>query len=275
MFVPMIAADKLVGALSLGLAGDVRRYEDADLAAARSIANRTALAIQNARLHEQVLAAKRLRDEVLGVVSHDLRNPLNTILLAAHALGRETSSPAVGAIVRATQYADGLIRDLLTATAIEGGSLPLDKASESIASIVQEAIALHEDQAASKSLALEASVDPELPAVSVDRRRVLQLLDNLIGNAFKFTAPSGRVRVDARRGEHSVVVRVSDTGSGIAPDALPHVFDRFWQGARSRRAGAGLGLAIAKGIVEAHGGSINVTSEEGRGTTFTFTLPAP
>ncbi len=114
---------------------------------------------------------------------------------------------------------------------------------------------------------------PTSGMVNVDRDRILQVLSNLLGNALKFTPPGGRVQVEAHAGDAAVIVRVTDTGPGIAADELPHVFDRFWQGAKARRAGAGLGLAIAKGIVEAHGGTIFARSVPGRGATFTFTLP--
>jgi PAS domain S-box-containing protein len=274
IFVPMIASDKLVGVLSLGLSASRRTYEDDDLAAACAIADRAALAIDNARLHEQTTEAKRLRDEVVGVVSHDLRSPLNTVLVGARLLTQEIDSPVVASVLRAAKYASTLIRDLLSVTAIEAGSLPLERTRESIGSIVDEAVSLHHEQAVSQSITVETHVEPDLPAVSVDRLRVLQVLGNLLDNAFKFTPEGGRVLVEARRRERDVIVRVADTGCGIPAESLPHVFDRFWQGTRAHRAGAGLGLAIAKGIVDAHGGHIDVASEEGRGTTFTFTLPA-
>jgi signal transduction histidine kinase len=275
VMVPLVGHAGVIGVLSLAIVDEGRRYDTSDLAAARAIADRAALAIENARLYEQMVEAKRLRDEVLGIVSHDLRNPLNAILLSARVLARRAPAEEVSAIERAAKRADALIQDLLTVAVLEAAAMPLDKRSHSLSSIVDEAIDLHRPLADERAMELQASVGAGVGSVNIDRNRLLQVLGNLIGNALKFTEPRGRVRLEARASEASVVVSVADTGPGIAPDALPHVFDRFWQGAKARRAGAGLGLAIAKGIVEAHGGTIAVESVPGRGATFTFTIPRP
>ena len=139
----------------------------------------------------------------------------------------------------------------------------------------RDAVEMQRPLAEASGVTISLEVEPDVRAVWGDRRRLLQVFENLIGNATKFTQPGGHivVRVEAKNDE--VMFFVTDTGVGIAPDILPHVFDRFWQATtRARRLGAGLGLPITKGIVDAHGGRIGVDSEVGRGTTFFFTIPA-
>jgi signal transduction histidine kinase len=127
--------------------------------------------------------------------------------------------------------------------------------------------------AASNRLQLKSDVAPDLPPVLVDRHRILQVLNNLIGNAIKFTPPGGAVTVRVQQTEDDIQFCIEDTGSGIAPDEIPHIFDRFWQARKTARLGTGLGLFLVKGIVEAHGGRVWVESTLGEGSKFFFTLP--
>jgi PAS domain S-box-containing protein len=277
MSVPIVTNDKVLGVISLAIVDDSRRFDASDLATAQAIADRAASAIDNALLYEQTVHGRALRDEMLGVVSHDLRSPLCAIRLEAHALADKTSGHTQAqlvAIERAAAYADSLIKDLLSVAALESGHMPLARRAEPTPQLLREAIELQRLQAAEHSIALELFVDDATPDCDVDRYRMLQALGNLIDNAVKLTPPGGRVRVGARADGASVALSVSDTGPGIPPAALSHVFDRFWQVAETRRGDAGLGLAIAKGIVEAHGGSIDVDSVVGRGATFTIRVPA-
>jgi PAS domain S-box-containing protein len=273
MIVPLTGHSGVLGAFTMVIVDETRRYDRSDLAAARAIADRAALALENARLYAQVVEAKALRDQVLGIVSHDLRNPINAMLLGARLLAHGAPIDAVSKVERAAKRVDSLLQDLLTVAAVEATPLRLDTAAHSLASLIEEAVEVHRPLAEQRCIFLESSVDSGVGAVEVDRNRILQVLDNLLGNALKFTGPAGSVRVEAHPTGVWAVVRVSDTGSGIEPESLPRVFDRFWQGARAKSAGAGLGLAIAKGLVEAHGGTIAVESEPGRGTTFSFTIP--
>lgn len=166
-----------------------------------------------------------------------------------------------------------LIEDLLTAAKAENGRLSVDLRAEDVASIVDEAVQESIGAAEEHSLVLESRVPRELPPASCDRGRILQVLANLLGNAIKFTPAHGRVSVDVSRRGAFVCFSVSDTGAGIAAPQLPHVFERYWQKKEDRRRGSGLGLYIAKAIVEAHGGKIWVESEVARGSTFSFTVP--
>jgi PAS domain S-box-containing protein len=273
IMVPLVGHSGVLGVLTLGIVDDARRYDRSDLAAARAIADRAGSAVDNARLYAQVVEAKRLRDQVLSIVSHDLRSPLNTMLLGARVIAQGAPAEGVSKVERAAKHADSLLKDLLTVAALEATPVLLEKEPHSLSSLVEEALEAHRHVAEERSIVLEASIDADVGAVDVDRRRILQVLDNLLGNALKFTGPTGRIRVEAQSAGEWAVVRVADTGPGIEPQSLPHVFDRFWQGARAKSAGAGLGLAIAKGFIDAHGGKITVESALGRGTTFTFTIP--
>ncbi len=273
--VPLVARSETIGALTLMSDGGVPAFGEADLPLVQALAERAATAIDNARRHAEALEARRMRDEVLAVVAHDVRGPLNVIMLAAASLARKghEGSPDVAAILRAVKRADALIHDLLLATKMDTGAIPLDQHPQSIGGILDEVSALHAHAAAAKSIDFIVAVDGELPRANIDRHRVLQMLSNLVTNAIKFTPPGGRVELRARTGREGIVFSVADTGTGIVPADLPYVFDRYWQAAHSRHLGAGLGLAISRGVANAHGGDIAVASEVGRGTTFTVTLP--
>jgi len=165
-----------------------------------------------------------------------------------------------------------LVEELLDATRIEAGRLRIRRGRVAVQQLVRDAVEAHR-RLASASVELRAEI-PDAPLeIWGDRDRLLQVLDNLIGNAVKFTDPPGRITVGATPSHDEVVFTVTDTGIGIPSDALPHLFDRFWQARTTDRQGLGLGLAIAKGIVDAHGGRIWAESELGEGTTFRFSIP--
>jgi PAS domain S-box-containing protein len=231
-----------------------------------------------AALHRAVAA----RDDVLGIVAHDLRNPLSAIMMAASAMDRPGPEPdrrdrePRDIILRASQRMNQLISDLLDVAQIEVGQLKLEPTHLSATDLVDEVVTAQTPFAEAADLELRREVGDDVRAVWGDHRRLLQVFENLIGNAIKFTEPRGQIVVGAATKERNVVFSVSDTGPGIAPDSVAHIFDRFWQAAtRERRLGAGLGLQITKGIVEAHDGRIWVESELGHGTTFFFTIPIP
>ena len=262
-----------------GLCGTGRRYGPADLRLLEAVGRRAASALENARLFGAAQRAIQARDEVLGVVAHDLRGPLQTIRIQAALLRRIGPQPRPASVTpaevieRAADRMQRLVQDLLDVTRMEHGILRIECRRVLAAQLVQDSALAQGPLAAASSLELELDIPPELPQVWADRDRVLQVFENLVVNAIKFSAPGRRVTVGARPREGSVLFWVADTGSGIPPDDLPHLFDRFWQARPEERRGTGLGLTIVKGIVEAHGGRIWVESVPGRGSTFYFTVP--
>ena len=222
-------------------------------------------------------AALAARDEVLAFVSHDLRNPLHTILMAAELLelpvSEERKAVQVQVIRRAATGMSRLIEDLLAVSEVEAGRLTLETEPLLLDGLFEEVCSQFDNAARQKRLQLQWRVASDVPTVRADRHRLARVLANLVGNAIKFTPDGGLVLFQAARDGGQAVVSVQDTGVGIPADELPRVFQRFWHAGRAQRGGAGLGLAIAKGVVEAHGGRIWVESVVGAGTTFHFTLP--
>ncbi len=227
-----------------------------------------------------LLRAVSARDDVLRVVAHDLRNPLNAIMMQASAMEREGPEPerrdpqARQLIARAATRMNQLIQDLLDVALIEAEQLRIAPARVSAADLVRDAVELQEPIARAAKLSLRVEIDDGVGDVWGERKRLLQVFENLISNAIKFSPPGSEIVVGATPKDAEVVFSVTDTGAGIAPDAAEHVFERFWQAATSaKRLGAGLGLPITKGIVEAHGGRIWLQTALGRGSTFSFAIP--
>jgi PAS domain S-box-containing protein len=277
--VPLIAHERALGAITLAAAESGRHYSALDVMLAEDLARRAALAVENARLYWEAQQAVRARDEMLAVVSHDLRNPLNGITMGVSLLldttdeRRSSNVKTLRLIKRSAEQMNHLIQDLLDVSKIEAGRFPVDAASHSVASLMTDTGELFQPLVSKKKIRLESEVPASLPAIHVDRDRILQVFSNLIGNAIKFTPEGGAITIRAEPLEAEVCFSVADTGSGIPPEQLPHVFNRYWQAKRGDHRGAGLGLTIAKGIVEAHGGRIWVESTVEEGTTFFFTVP--
>ena len=235
---------------------------------------------EQAELAEQrALRALRAREEVLGIVSHDLRNPLSAIGMCVHALDEATTleasaREAVQTINQAAEWMQRMIHDLLDVASIEAGHLSIDRREADLVVLLVRAAEMFHPLAEERGIALATDIPQELPAVYLDGERILQVLSNLLGNALDFAGGGGSVTVRAAREPGAVRLSVIDDGPGIPPDDLPHVFDRFWRARRhSRTHGSGLGLAIAKGIVDAHRGRIWIESSVGAGTSVHFTLP--
>lgn len=253
----------------------------------QNITERKQLEAQRAHLleaervaREKAEAASRMREDLVAIVSHDLRNPLSAITMSAHLLRQAVPEDANGRaakqleiITRSAERMKRLISDLLDMAALDAGALAMDVQRQRADVLLEEVAEMLQPVASDKSIRIEISASTAPITVRADKERVLQVLSNLIGNAIKFTRAGGVITLGAERADESVRFAVADTGQGIPEEQMPHLFDRYWQAKRDGRMGVGLGLSIAKGIVEAHAGSIWAESTLGRGTTFYFTLP--
>ncbi|CAN5676509.1 hypothetical protein BH23GEM11_BH23GEM11_07140 [soil metagenome] len=232
---------------------------------------------RNIRLYAEARNALSTRDRVMALVSHDLRNPLNTIRLASDLIDEDltekTREAQLRVIRRASAQMERLVQDLLDVARIEGDGLKVDPQPCRLADLIDTASEFLRLLADSSSVVIQVESATDL-RVRADRERILQVFSNLIANGVHHTPEGGRIVIRSESlGNAEARVSVEDTGHGILPEHLPHIFDSFWQADQSGRAGAGLGLAIAKGIVEAHGGRMWAESERGRGSIFHFTLP--
>jgi light-regulated signal transduction histidine kinase (bacteriophytochrome) len=286
---PLVHRGRALGEIFFLAAESGRIYDEADLAVADELARRAAIAIENAAMFQRMQRAiaeareaSRARDELIAVVSHDLANPLSAVIASARCLARGVEGVgAEGAparkvsehILRSARRMEMLLRDLRDLERIRDQRLTVEPRAEDVGGMVDEAMEVIRPLAEQKRIALRrAEIDPGI-RVSADRDRILQVLSNLLGNAIKFTPSGGAVDVDLRPQSPEVVFAIRDTGPGIAADKLPHIFERGWHSPASEGGGTGLGLYIAKSIVEAHGGKISVESRPGAGSTFSFTLP--
>jgi signal transduction histidine kinase/DNA-binding response OmpR family regulator len=286
--VPIKAGTQVEGFLCV-LNHAVRPFGERDEGVLVRLAEHAAVAIRNSRLfareqaaRAEAQAANRTKDEFLATVSHELRTPLTAMLgwlrvLQAAALDDATRARAFDAITRNARAQARLVDDLLDMSQITSGRVPLDIRPVDVRAVVMAAVDGIRPAADSRGLRLEAAVDPAAGFIWGDAARLQQVISNLLANAVKFTPSPGRIDVRAERGPDDVRIRVSDSGQGISPALLPHVFDRFRQGdstASRQHGGLGLGLAIVRHLVELHGGSVVAQSAgEGRGATFTAILP--
>lgn len=276
LFLPLVAREQLIGALCL-----FRRsasFDGEDLTFAVDLARLAALALDNARLHDTVRASLRSRDEMVGVVSHDLRNPVAAVKMLSMSLLKDAATEDPDArekielVCQAADQMDALIRDLLDVNRLDAGQLAIAAQPVDPATLLLESLQTLRPLVEARGIDLDLQIGTGLPKVMADRERIQQTLSNLVGNAIKFSPNGSKIAVVIRRDADGVVISVVDNGKGIAPEQLPRVFDRYWQSSRTDRQGAGLGLAIAKGIVETHGGRIWIESKPGEGTTASFTL---
>jgi signal transduction histidine kinase len=278
--VPLRSRGVAYGSVVFAMTEPGRRFDRVDLDLAVEFARRAELAIESARLLAETQRAVRVREDVLAVVSHDLRSPLSTVHLSADAALRtldrggdpSTIRRQLEAIRRGARHATFLLRDLLDMASIRAGRMSIRTATESARSLLGEAVEAHETLAREKGIAL-AWREPMDAAIRCDRDRILQVFSNVIGNALKVCGSGDHVEVAVEAGEQLATFTVRDSGPGIPEDALPFVFEAYWSTARRPDQGVGLGLFITKGIVEAHGGRIWIESRVGSGTVVRFTIP--
>jgi len=282
---PLVAEQEPLGALVLlNSRASGRHFRDTDVVRARTLGDLASLALRRVRLMEQEREAKvkaeaavRVRDETLGIVSHDLRNPLTTIALSADLLRGappEEQPELIDTIRTSARQMQRLIQDLLDVARVEAGGLAV--AAEVIESepLLREVIASHEPIAEQKKQRIACEVRGPLRSICADRDRLVQVLGNLIGNAIKFTPERGVIYVEAKQRDRQVHFVVRDSGPGIPEADLKNVFTPYWQAKKTAHMGAGLGLAIVRGIIESHGGRVWAENAPGGGAMFTFTIPA-
>lgn len=282
MIVPILCRGERLGVITFVSSDPVRSLGEDDLRLAEELAHSAAIALHNAQLYDQVQHALSSREELLAVVSHDLRNPLNVMMMRAAVLLRrlpddEASAPLrndIEMIHRAGRRMERLIRDLLDFARIQAGRLPVDPVQQELAPLLKQATEALALLAAPRGIQVELDARIDGGTAWCDRERVLQVLENLGSNAARFTPEGGRIVVEAEQRGKEIVVAVCDTGPGIPADQRARLFDRYWQaeGGKSRE-GLGLGLFIARGIVEAQGGRIGIEDAPGGGARFWFTLP--
>ena len=235
------------------------------------------------KAEDALRAAVTARDDMIGIVSHDLRNPANAVkmlaqsILAASAELPPTIVEHVRIILQASQQIDGLIQDLLDVTRIDAGRLRVSPVRTEVSALLSLAIEPMRPLFDAGQMNVTIVVSPGIPDVRADAARIVQVISNLLGNAMKFTEAAGHIGIAVRPAGNMVEFEVRDTGIGIPREQLPHIFDRFFQSTQlgqSRRHGAGLGLPIARGIISAHGGTLWIESEVGKGTVARFRLPS-
>lgn len=282
--VPLMDHEQLRGGLAYGFC-EPAAFADVDqafvllLATATTDALARAHAFDSERLARQTAeAAARAREDVLAVVAHDLRNPLNLVTMTTQLI-TDVDPPAenrrrlLDVMQRAAGRMNRLIGDLLDVARMDAGRFTLVTRNVPVRAILDSTLEMFEHAASDKGVSLSAELGQQDLYAHADPERVVQVLGNLVGNALKFVERGGSVRIRCQPRDTDVMFVVRDSGPGISPAQLERLFDRFWQARRDDRRGVGLGLTIARGIVEAHGGTIWVESSPGAGSTFMFTLP--
>jgi PAS domain S-box-containing protein len=282
MVVPMTARGRAIGTLSFIVTRPERRYGPADLALARDLAQRAAIAVDNARLYAEAEGANRAKDQFLATLSHELRTPLTAmlgwvLLLRSGRLDGDEAAAALASIERNTRVQAQLINDLLDVSRIVAGKLQVDKRPVDLRVVIEHALESVRPDTEARKLVVSVAIDPDAAWVPGDAMRLEQVMLNLLGNAAKFTPEGGRIEVRLDRNDTMARLTVSDTGQGIDPAMLPHIFETFHQADSSstrRHGGLGLGLAIVRRLVALHGGRVEAASAgRDQGAAFTVYLP--
>jgi PAS domain S-box-containing protein len=282
MIVPLIVGGQTFGAITFVIASGDRDYSQADLSLAKDLAQRAAIAVDNARLYRQTQEANRMKDEFLTTLSHELRSPLTAMLgwirlLNDRNFDKATTAKAMATIERSAWSQVHVVEDLLDVSRMIQGKISLNIRPIELTVLITNVIDSFRPAAEAKNIQLESVLEPRASLITGDLDRLQQVIWNLLSNAIKFTPKGGKVEIALTRINSHVELRISDTGPGITSDVLPYVFDRFRQADSSstrRYGGLGLGLAIVRQLVELHGGTVFAESEgEDKGATFIVKLP--
>jgi signal transduction histidine kinase/CheY-like chemotaxis protein/PAS domain-containing protein len=278
---PILSGERVLGLITLVTsAHSMRAYRDGDLAFAEELARRCAVAIEKARLYEQAQNAIRARDSFMAILGHELRNPLSPITTALHLMKlRDRKSVREQEVIeRQVKHMTRLVDDLLDVSRIERGKIELSKKPMALSEIVAKAVEIASPLLEERRHRLDLDVAQSRLLLLADETRAVQVVANLLTNAARYTDPGGQIVVTARREGQQAVLRVRDSGIGMATDLLPRVFDLFVQGPRTvdrRQGGLGLGLSLVRSLVTLHGGSVEAHSDgPGRGSEFVVRLPA-
>jgi signal transduction histidine kinase len=288
--VPMLRQGQVIGVIFVGGANP-GYFGERQVELLQTFADQAVIAIENVRLYRELADKSRQlelasmhKSEFLANMSHELRTPLNAIIgfsevLAEQLFGElnERQIEYAHDILTSGQHLLSLINDILDLSKVEAGRMELEVSTFSLREALENGLTMLKERAGRHDIALGLEIEDGLDAIEADERKVKQVVFNLVSNAVKFTPDGGRVELSARRTGDGVEVAVRDTGVGIAPEDLPHVFDEFRQVGRAeaKSEGTGLGLPLAKRFAELHGGMLWVESEPGRGSTFAFVLPWP
>jgi PAS domain S-box-containing protein len=276
---PLVQGRRVLGALTMVRARRGATIAPVELALGEEVAGRAAVALENERLHEELSRSLRAREQTLAEVSHDLRNPLSSIILAATQLERSAGRSELPALVgrraasirRAGDRMNHLVQDLLDLARAENGRLELDVGEHPARELVDDAVESVAPVVRDRELRVRAAVEPLL--VRCDRERVHRVLANLLSNAVKVSPRRGTIELTARQHGGAVLFTVADEGPGISLQEQRHMFEHYWRGRESGGQGVGIGLSIVKTLVERHGGEVRVDSAPGAGARFSFTLP--
>jgi signal transduction histidine kinase len=271
--VPLQTQDKVIGAVEVinKLSG---QFTNEDMVLLEALGGQAAVAIENSRLFQQ--------SDLIAEFVHELRTPMASLNTAAHLMGRqeiteEQRSKMVEMIRNETNRLTELASTFLDLARLESGRAQFKSELGEVQPILTGSVEIMSGRAAERNITLETDISPNLPPLNLDRDKLKQVMLNLLSNAIKYNYPGGKVRLEAAQKDGEIVISVSDTGPGISEEALKHMFEKFYRvpGTEKLATGTGLGLSICKRIVEAHRGKIDVTSEVGKGTTFTVHLPLP